>query len=347
MSSLSRRKSSCSISLDLDNLWSYLKIHGNDAWQSYPSYLNIFIPYVLKVLNDLDLTISFFVVGKDADQKGNEEPLQRISTEKHEICNHSYNHDSWMHLLSKEIIKKEILDAEEAILRVSGQKTSGFRSPGFSWSSRVLETLSDLDYEYDASTLPTFIGPLARLYYFKTANLTKEERQDRRELFGSFSNGLLPVKPYNWNLNYGKHLLEIPVSTIPFIKIPFHLSYLIYLNNISPLLMKAYLNTAINLCLLTKTEPSFLLHPLDLIGGDQIKELAFFPGMNVNSHQKTKIFIEVINQLRNSFEMVTMGNFVKSIQTIKNIKSKNIESSTLIRPINSPSQKREKVHGIK
>lgn len=29
-----------SISLDLDNLWSYLKIHGDDGWRSFPSYLD-------------------------------------------------------------------------------------------------------------------------------------------------------------------------------------------------------------------------------------------------------------------------------------------------------------------
>ncbi|MEW5916878.1 MAG: polysaccharide deacetylase, partial [Gemmatimonadota bacterium] len=28
-----------SISFDADNLWSYMKTHGDATWQAYPSYL--------------------------------------------------------------------------------------------------------------------------------------------------------------------------------------------------------------------------------------------------------------------------------------------------------------------
>ena len=32
-----------SISLDLDNLWSYMKIHGDAGWDDYPSYLDTLV----------------------------------------------------------------------------------------------------------------------------------------------------------------------------------------------------------------------------------------------------------------------------------------------------------------
>ena len=44
-----------SISLDLDNLWSYMKTHGDPGWESFPSYLDTFIPLVLDLLDELDL----------------------------------------------------------------------------------------------------------------------------------------------------------------------------------------------------------------------------------------------------------------------------------------------------
>jgi hypothetical protein len=308
----SKRLSSC-ISLDLDNQWSYMKIHGDKEWENYPSYLNIFVPYVIDILNELDIKITFFVVGKDADINENADALKLITKNNHEVGNHSYNHESWLHLYSKGQIEDEILRAEEAIIKVTGQKPIGFRGPGFSWSYNLLETLFEFGYLFDASTLPTFIGPLARMYYFKTANLTKEERKDRKELFGKFADGFRKLKPYFWELSAEKKLLEIPVSTMPIFKTPFHLSYLIYLNNISPVLMSTYLKTAINLCKITKTEPSFLLHPLDLIGGDQIKQLAFFPGMNVKSKDKTRLFIEIINELKRNFSLVSMNTFTNRI----------------------------------
>jgi hypothetical protein len=71
-------------------------------------------------------------------------------------------------------------------------------------------------------------------------------------------------------------------------------------------LMKLYLNTAIRLCKITRTPISFLLHPLDLIGGDQISQLAFFPGMDVSSDKKVWVFKNVIRQLQRHFEMVNM-----------------------------------------
>ena len=85
-------------------------------------------------------------------------------------------------------------------------------------------------------------------------------------------------------------------------------------------LMKIYLNIAINLCKITKTPVSFLLHPLDLIGGDQIKELAFFPGMDVNSLEKVKVFKSVIDILKNHFRVLAMNEYCIEIQRAKPLK---------------------------
>ena len=284
-----------------------MKIHGDSGWEKFPSYFDRFIPHVLDLLNQLNLKITFFIVGQDAALEKNEEHLSQIVKHGHEVGNHSFHHESWLHLYQKEKIRDEILTAEKHIENVTGKKPNGFRGPGFSWSKNLIEVLSELGYDYDASTLPTFIGPFARFYYFRTAKLTPEEKKERKKLFGSFKDGFRSVKPYFWKFDGVKELLEIPVTTIPFIKTPFHLSYLIYLNNISPLLMKLYLSTAITFCKMTKTSPSFLLHPLDLIGGDMVPELSFFPGMNVNSGKKTELFIKVINQLSYNFELVNMS----------------------------------------
>ena len=34
----------CSLSLDLDDMWTYLKTHGDAGWQEYPSYLATVVP---------------------------------------------------------------------------------------------------------------------------------------------------------------------------------------------------------------------------------------------------------------------------------------------------------------
>ena len=314
---MKKNKSIAAISLDLDNQWSYMKIHGDEGWDNYPSYFDIFIPHVLDILDEMELKITFFIVGKDTESEENRKYLKMITERGHEVGNHSYNHESWLQSYSYEEIEKEIIAAEDAIEKTTGQKPRGFRGPGFSWSYDLLKVLESRDYLYDASTLPTFLGPLARMYYFSKSRLSKEEKRARKELFGKFSEGFKKLKPYYFNLGSERKILEIPVTTMPVFKFPFHLSYLIYLSNISMLLMKLYLNIAIFLCKLTRTPISFLLHPLDIIGGDKIKELAFFPGMNVNSDKKVLIFKEVIRILKKNFSLVNMSFHALTVLNFK------------------------------
>lgn len=312
-----KKKRLACISLDLDNQWSYMKIHGDEGWDKYPSYFDIFIPHILNVLDELDLKITFFIVGKDAESADNRKYLKMITDRGHETGNHSYHHESWLQTYSYDKIEKEIISAEEAIGSATGQTPVGFRGPGFSWSPDLLEVLKKRNYLYDASTLPTWLGPLARMYYFWKSDLTKKEKKSRKELFGTFKDGLRSNKPYYHNLKDNKTLLEIPVTTTPVLRIPFHLSYLIYLSGISNFLMKAYLKTAILLCKATGTKPSYLLHPLDLIGGDKVQALAFFPGMNLDSDRKVKVFKYVIKSMQKHFELVPMSVFSKNVIEMK------------------------------
>ena len=321
---MGKKKPIASISLDLDNQWSYMKIHGDEGWDQYPSYFNIFVPHVLDILDELNLKITFFIVGKDTESEENRIYLRMITERGHEVGNHSYHHESWLQTYSYEKIEKEIREAEEAIERVTGQRTTGFRGPGFSWSKDLLKVLENRGYRFDASTLPTYLGPLARMYYFKKSDLSKEEKKARKELFGKFSEGFRKLKPYKWDLGNGENITEIPVTTMPVFKLPFHLSYLIYLGNISMDLMKLYLNTAIRMCKITNTPISFLLHPLDLIGGDQITQLAFFPGMNVNSSKKVEIFKKAIYSISRHYNVVNMSKHLDYLESNSKMKFKKI-----------------------
>ena len=120
----------------------------------------------------------------------NHEALTQISAANHEIGNHSFNHEPWLHLYSKQELVDESNKTEEAIAKITSQKLVGFRGPGYSLSPTVLEVLAARNYEYDCSTLPTYIAPPARAYYFfKSPEMSDEEREKRKKLFGKFSDG--------------------------------------------------------------------------------------------------------------------------------------------------------------
>jgi peptidoglycan-N-acetylglucosamine deacetylase len=302
-----------SVSLDVDDLWSYMKTHGDPGWEARPSYYDAFFPVALEALDTLGLHITFFIVGRDAEREEHHPILRSVIAAGHEVGNHSYEHEPWLHLYAPERVADEIARAEAAIERATGQRPMGFRGPGFSWSPTLLEVLAERGYLFDASTLPTYLGPLARRYYFWTAKLTPEQRAERGALFGMFRDGLRPVRPYRWELPSGRRLLEIPVTTTPVVKTPFHLSYLLYLSRVSEAAALAYLRSALALCRVTGTEPSFLLHPLDLLGCDQVPALRFFPGMDITGSRKQAFFQRALHVLGEHFRLVPMSTHAHAI----------------------------------
>src|SRR2546425_4501078 len=238
---MTTRKPIASLSLDLDNKWSYLKTRGDAGWERLPSYLDLVVPRVLDFLKARNLTITVFVVGQDAAVAKNRELLRAIAAAGHEIGNHSFHHEPWLHLYSEARTETELERAEEHIERATGRRPLGFRGPGFSLSAASVRVLARRGYRYDASTLPTFLGPLARAYYFMhtRTRFSAEERRRRQALFGTFRDGLRPIRPYQWQLDSGP-LTEIPVTTMPIFKVPIHVSYLLYLSMFSPTLALGY-----------------------------------------------------------------------------------------------------------
>jgi len=308
-----------SVSLDLDNVWSYLKTHGDEGWELRPSYLATFIPYVLDVLEQEQLHITFFVVGADAAIPEHGLALQSLVQHGHELGNHSFEHDPWMARYDRSRIEDEIARTEAAILAATGRRPIGFRGPGYAWSEALLEILSGRGYLYDASTLPTYLGPLARAYYFRTTRLSEAERRERAQLFGRLADGLRPAGAYSWKLPNGRTLLELPVTTFPVIKVPFHLSYLMYISRFSERLMVGYLRAALLACRLAGTQPSFLLHPLDLIDAKQEPRLGFFPGMDVPARRKANLFRRAIQLLREHYSLVNMSTHARALLARKDL----------------------------
>ena len=303
-----------SVSLDLDNQWSYMKTHGDAGWEQLPSYLSVVVPRALRFLSDRGLKITWFIVGKDAASASDRAVLRQITDAGHEVGNHSFHHEPWLHLYSEAEIEAELTHAEEAIEAVTGHRPTGFRGPGFSLSPTVLRVLAKRGYKYDASTFPTFLGPLARAYYFATAKgLSAHERRQRKQLFGKFSEGFRPLKPYCWRTAAGP-ILEIPVTTMPLARIPLHVSYLLYLASYSRPLARLYWSLALRMCRLTGTELSLLLHPLDFLGGDDVQALKFFPAMKMRGAEKTALVGEFFAMLTRRFEVVPMGKHAELIE---------------------------------
>ena len=69
---------------------------------------------------------------------------------------------------------------------------------------------------------------------------------------------------------------------------------------------------ALRLCRLTGTPVSLLLHPTDFLGGDEIPEMAFFPGMQLTSDTKTALVREVLALMDASFTILPLADYAQA-----------------------------------
>ncbi len=296
-------KPAASISLDLDNLWSYLKTQGAPGWESFPSYLDLVVPRILDLLARCDQQITFFVVGQDATIESNRAALKSIADAGHEIANHSFMHEPWLHLYDRERLHQEIGDAEKMITAVTGQTPRGFRGPGFSTSPLVREVLAERGYDYDASLFPSALGPVARLFFFLNSTLSAEEKERRKGLYGKFSDAFGSLSPFTWE----NGLIELPVTTMPLLRLPVHTTYLMFLAQKSEALAKLYWNTAVTLCRLRSVAPSLLLHPTDFLDVTDVPKMSFFPGMKLAAEKKIALVEHTVRSLQRHWQPGTMS----------------------------------------
>ncbi|MFI6025347.1 polysaccharide deacetylase family protein [Amycolatopsis magusensis] len=300
-----------SVSLDLDNLWAYLKTHGDSRWEDRPSYLGTAVPRLLELFGEHQLSTTVFVVGADVVRDDGAAAVAAIAAAGHEVANHSYSHEPWLHRYDRQRLEAELVRTEDAIVAAGAPRPKGFRGPGYSLTSDLVRMLDERGYAYDASTLPTWIGPLARAYHNRGLESADEGQE---QLFGGFSQVRAPVGAYRWRVDDHARLVELPVTTMPLLRLPFHGTYLLRLYEASPRLARRYFATALRLCRLRGVTPSLLLHPTDVLDGSEAPGLEFFPGMGLRGARKVELLQWVLAELRRHFELAGVGAHVARLQ---------------------------------
>ena len=223
---------------------------------------------ILNLSQKFDIPITFFLVGKDLENKKNYEIIRRISNNNNvEIANHSYNHLFNFGSRNDQIIYDEIYKSHELIFKCTGKEAKGFISPTWSVSKNVIKNLIKLNYNYDTSffqsiylypaVLKIVLSHLAKKKFRKAYQIL-----DRRDY-------LIPFKydeePFFLNSNMEKvsntekeSILEMPMPLINNFNPPiWHTAgYVFGWNYLKKKLKK----------ILDKNKPFFyLIHPADFL----------------------------------------------------------------------------------
>lgn len=299
-------KPTLNLSLDLDNKWSYLKTAGKPSWKEFPSYLPNACQHIATLLGEAQIYSTIFVVGQDLLSDSDLKAVQGLARLGHDLGNHSFHHEPWLHLYDREKIAYELDKTDELLARVGGRHSLGFRGPGYSDSPLVHEMLAERGYRFCASQLSSCLGPVARAYFFLKTGLKREQRRGREKLFGEFKAGFGRNRPYQ--LAFGAPpVWMIPVTVMPFVRAPFHFSYVQYMAEKSAGLARLYLAWALRLCRLCGVQPSLLMHPLDFLGSDDEPELDYFPGMKQTGKIKRERMRAYLKTILASHHVQTLG----------------------------------------
>ena len=102
-----------------------------------------YTPRILDILKQYDVKATFFLIGKNVERA----PMvaRRIAAEGHCIGNHSFDHPDFL-FENNLLMDRELLKAEEAILRAAGVRPRLFRPPYGDEDRRILAEAERLGY---------------------------------------------------------------------------------------------------------------------------------------------------------------------------------------------------------
>jgi len=305
-------KPRASLSLDLDDLWAYQCSFGIEGWQQRPSFLAVAIPRILQCLEQLNLKTTVFIVGSDAEKPELRPLFQQLTAQGHEVGNHSLHHRVDLHTLPAEQIVADLQQADAAITAATGQAPIGFRGPAFGLSQTVLDVLAELNYQYDASLFSSSLDNLATWYQRQGHKQQQGAKLTSQPTPTDTLNGATGQAPFFWELDSGS-LLELPVSTLPYLRFPLHGTYLQFLADHSPFLARQYWSLCLKLFQVNKATPSFLLHATDFIGCDDSFALDYLPGMKRTATEKVTQISQVLASLQQKFEVVSLNELARQL----------------------------------
>jgi peptidoglycan-N-acetylglucosamine deacetylase len=213
----------CSVSVDLDEIPFYHRIHG----LSEPdlSSANAVYDVALDRLGDLarahDLPLTLFVIGSSVQRPENAARLRLLCESGHEIGNHTWSHPYDLTRLDTVRMADEVHLAQAAIERAVGRRPVGFRAPGYTVTDALFGVLERSGFLYDSSVFPC--PPYWALKAAAISAIGLAGRQSH-SIIDTPMVLTAPTSPYRVGRPYwrkGAGMTEIPIQVTAGLRLPF------------------------------------------------------------------------------------------------------------------------------
>jgi peptidoglycan/xylan/chitin deacetylase (PgdA/CDA1 family) len=236
---MTERARECAISIDLDGVGCYYRIHGLGPPPEELEHVVMAraLPRAAALFAEHGVHVTWFVIGRDADADAmvpdraariaNAQRLALLARQGDELGNHSYSHPYELAKLSAVEADAEIAGGDRvvrALLAAAGVTggARGFRAPGYDVSPAMMDALARLGYRYDSS-----IFPAPGYYVAKAVVMTALQLQGRPSGAVMTDPRALaaPVEPYRpamtapWRRGQAP-LVELPVAVTKWMRLP-------------------------------------------------------------------------------------------------------------------------------
>lgn len=297
------------IQIDVDGLWVIFQHFGIEYNSAEDLLYESALPRFLDLFDTYNIKATLFVVGKDLNSPKKEAILKKAVRLGHEIANHTMNHKEGFSFLSLTEKKREIENAETIIFDKLGIRTKGFRTPSNDVNADTLKILEDRGYIYDSSILPTYYGPILKKLKFSNLKINRKDHYLGQAIYG-----LAPLSPYHPNeKNIWKkgrmRILEIPITTMPGLRLPFHASFTYATFELG---LGCFLfNLGYNLLSKTSLPLNFVFHTNELSDPIQEQEIKRQFGLKLSVETKQKLCHYMLKSIVKNYEIFTTLDYSK------------------------------------
>lgn len=295
------------IHVDVDSLWTIAEDFGYAKDRSDCSIYTKAVPSLLTILKDQQITATFFCIGDDARRSEQASVMREIVAQGHEIANHTMNHRQDFGQLSSAEKRREIKDSDAILREITKKEIVGFRSPGYFRDEYIIQSLRELGYLYDSSVLPSPVLPLmAAARYLLSGGMRSGKR------FGRFQDFWLTQYPHLIKTTQlysisNCRLLEIPISVMPIIRLPFH-STMVFMFG------RLLFDLGIHLIYSFGLPLVYLFHAVDFLPPTNNIAVQKHPTLSIDYAERYAKIYYMLKKIKSQFEVVSTSSFARNFK---------------------------------
>ena len=312
----------CAVSVDLDSIACYYRIHGPPPAELEHTILERALPRAAQLFHDRGIPVTWFVVGRDVDadaalpdhaaRGANADRLRVLATAGDELGNHSYAHPYELARLAPDAVDAEIAGCDRVLRKITGHPVRGFRAPGYDVSPAMLDVLARLGYRYDSSVFP------APGYYVLKAGVMAALAAIGRPSGAVMTNPralLAPIDPYRpamtapWKRGQAP-VVELPVAVTGTARVP--------AIGTSLLVLPAFVRARIVAAMAARSFFNFELHGIDFadaaLDGIPGELVARQPDLRLSIGEKLDRLAHLLDELAKRWQFATLGDVAADVQ---------------------------------